>query len=101
MKNPLKTFLKRVRDGDDGALGRSAEIEVEAHTEDARYWRDSAVILAWIFNPEAAKAVWGEELVNPLGLQILVPKYVEHWWNITLAMSQNGDTPEEALAKEL
>ncbi len=94
MADPLKTFLERARDGgweDKVTAFLVQHPDMMGHTKEA--W-----ILWLIFNPEAAKAVWGEERHELFGEQIANWKIRQL---LILGDIQNGDTPLEALEKEL
>ena len=96
MTDPLKTFLERARDGGwedaDSILnysGRAAEDQIE-------------IIL---FNPKAAEAVWGAKKIDcECECSIEEAQWHPTWMIVQrrfLDHIQNGDTPLEALEKEL
>ena len=94
MADPLKTFLERARDGgweDKVTAFLVQHPDMMGHTKEA--W-----ILWLIFNPEAAKAVW-PPYVHSTALGELSPWRTRQ--RSILRHIQNGDTPLEALEKEL
>ena len=93
MNDPLKTFLERAEKGGWDA---------------AQTWKRSyrqyqypghMTIVAVVFNLEAARAVWGEEPTHAriLGTTVMWRRKQQN----ILGHIQNGDTPLEALSKEL
>lgn len=106
MKDPLKTFLERASNGGFDsfvAFGYDIDIFVDPDRED----KDGIALLA-VMLPEAAEAVWGESTVHECGNLTCPFGHQGHprlVWVVKqhriLDHIQNGDTPLEALSKEL
>ncbi len=87
MNDPLKTFLERARDG-----GFKEAVEILPRVDELK--ENPALIIALMLGSvEAAKAVWNEENPHFVGWEEIQHKILDH--------IQNGDTPLEALKKEL
>ena len=111
MTDPLKTFLERAR---DGGWERADMFTVEGGLA----FKNEGYVPApeIIFNPEAAKAVWGEEELTDISIVtdrnsntaevVRQPnrRTVRRWLfkqHQILSHIQNGESPIEALEKEL
>ena len=101
MNDPLKTFLKRAIDG-GSTQAKLGSFRLHKYGNDLTDEERNELTIIAVFNPEAAKAVWGEhKKCDRPGCETRHERLWTVVQNRILSYIQDGDTPLEALSKEL